>query len=102
MIEHIVLFKLKPTTSSKDISELSKQLADLRFKIPGISKFQWGDNVSPENKQKGFMHGFIMTFPDEKARDNYLPHANHQEVVKRYIDPFVEDVLVFDINTDSF
>ena len=59
------------------------------------SRWEHGVDVSVENKQKGFTHGFVVTFRDEKGRDIYLPHPAHQEFVK-LVGPRVADVLVFD------
>jgi hypothetical protein len=64
-------------------------------RIEAIVGFEHGVDVSVENKQKGFTHGFVVTFGDEKGRDIYLPHPAHQEFVK-LVGPRVADVLVFD------
>ena len=71
-------------------------IADNTFCSPYLQRpFEHGVDVSVENKQKGFTHGFVVTFRDEKGRDVYLPHPAHQEFVK-LVGPRVADVLVFD------
>mgnify|MGYP003336856210 CR=1 FL=1 len=51
-------------------------------------------NGSPPFKSV-LTHGFVVTFKDEKGRDEYLPHPAHQEFVK-LVGPRVEKVIVFD------
>ena len=72
-----------------------RAFAALPQRIEAIVGFEHGVDVSVENKQKGFTHGFVVTFRDEKGRDIYLPHPAHQEFVK-LVGPRVADVLVFD------
>ncbi len=98
-VKHVVLLKLKSNTSSSRIHELFAALAGLQQKIPGIVDFCWGPYSSHEGLNKGFSHGFIMTFANEAARDGYLPHPDH-EVVKAMIlpelDGGLDGVVAFD------
>ena len=97
MIHHIVLFKFKKGTSSEQIETLSKELTILKNKIKGIAHYSWGPSISIEHFEKGYTHGFIMTFIDKPARDNYVPHPLHKELVTKFVDPICEYGLVFDI-----
>jgi len=54
-------------------------------------------NNSPEGKNHGFTHAYLLTFEDSKARDTYLPHPEH----KKFGDllgklGILEDVFVID------
>ena len=51
----------------------------LKGKIPGIVAVEHGVNNSPEKKNLGFTHVFLITFEDATARDAYLPHPEHQK-----------------------
>ncbi len=97
-VQHVVLFKFKSGTLDQKIRELFEELAALKDKIPGILYFAWGPNASPEGLNKGYTHGFIMTFESAEARDRYLPHPEHERV-KDLIFEHLDDVLVFDIET---
>ena len=99
MIKHIVLFKFLPGTTDAQIDTLAHELEQLPTKIPGIVDYLWGPSVSIEHLEKGYSHGFIMTFTDAGARDAYVPHPIHRELIATYIDPLCEDGLVFDIET---
>lgn len=101
MIHHIVFFKFNKGTTKKQIDNLAKALEEVKDKIPGIVKYVWGPSASVENLEKGYTHGFIMTFRDKKSRDNYLPHPAHKEVVSKYVDPICDNGLVFDIEEND-
>ncbi len=98
-IKHVVLLKFKPSTSQEKIDGIFIALAGLKDKIPGILDFSGGAYSSDEGLNKGFTHGFLMTFEDAAARDDYLPHPDH-EVVKKMIlpelDGGLDGVIAFD------
>jgi hypothetical protein len=95
-VEHMVLVKFKSGVSSQQIAEMFSQLAELPRLVPGIRHFAWGTNSSPEGLGQGYTHGFLMIFESRAARDAYLPHPEHERV-KAAIIPWVESVVVFDI-----
>ena len=94
-LRHVVLFKFKPEVTKAQVREVVEAFARLPQRIESIVGFEHGIDVSVENKQKGFTHGFVVTFRDESGRDVYLPHPEHQAFVK-LVGPRVADVLVFD------
>jgi hypothetical protein len=94
-LQHVVSFKFKADTLPKRIEELERAFSGLKSKIREIAAFEWGVNNSPEGKNKGFTHCFILTFRTEQDRDAYLVHPAHQEFVKQ-VRSAVEDVFVID------
>lgn len=94
-LRHVVLFQFTEETTKEEVSEITAKFASLPGRIDAIADFEWGTDVSVENKAAGFTHGFLVTFRNEKGRDEYLPHPAHQEFVK-LVGPHVEKVLVFD------
>lgn len=99
VLRHLVLFKFKPEVKPAEIQEVVDAFKTLPSKIDVIHAFEWGTDVSVENKAAGFTHCFFVTFRDAKGRDTYLPHAAHQEFVKLVV-PRVADVLVIDYWTN--
>ncbi|MBI2641747.1 Dabb family protein [Candidatus Roizmanbacteria bacterium] len=97
MVKHIVFFKFYENTSPKPVEELAKALEKLKDQIPGVTHYVWGPSISIEHLEKGYTHGFIMTFKDKRSRDNYVPHPLHKALIKKYVDPICEQGLVFDI-----
>ncbi len=95
LLRHVVLFQFKQDTSKEKVKQVTATFAALPGKIDAIEDFEWGTDVSVENKAAGFTHGFLVTFRDAKGREEYLPHPAHQGFVK-LVGPHVENVLVFD------
>ena len=85
---------------ASDISKVETAFTQLTSKIEQIKGFEWGLNISPENLNKGFTHGFLLTFTSEKDRGLYLPHPDHI-AFGEIIQPILEDVLVVDYWTNS-
>lgn len=100
VLRHVVLFKFKEGTTKEQIKAIETAFGGLPSKIDTIRDFEWGTDVSPEGKSKGFTHCFFVTFADEKGRDAYLPHAAHKDFVK-LVGPQVEDVCVVDYWTQK-
>ena len=78
-VRHIVVFKYKPGATEQQIQQVTKAFGDLKKAIPGIVSFEHGVNDSPENKNAGFTHVYMVTFENAKARDTYLPHPEHKK-----------------------
>lgn len=100
VLRHVVLFKFKEGTTKEQVKAIETAFGGLPSKIDTIRDFEWGTDVSPEGKSKGFTHCFFVTFADEKGRDVYLPHAAHKDFVK-LVGPHVEDVCVVDYWTQK-
>ena len=92
---HVVSFKFKDSASKDQIKQVEDAFRDLKKKINEIQAYEWGTNVSPEKHDKGFTHGFIMTFDTAANRDAYLPHPEHERV-RDIVVPCLERVVVFD------
>jgi len=82
MIHHLVLLKIRRDVPKKEVEKVFVELANLRKLIPGLLSFSGGPYSSPEGMNKGYTHGFAMTFADAKARDRYLPHPAHEQAKK--------------------
>lgn len=95
LLRHVVLFQFKPDVSQAQIDEVVKAFGDMKQKIDVIVDFEWGTDVSVENRAAGFTHCFQVTFRDEKGRDIYLPHPVHEEF-KKLVGGKLANVLVFD------
>ena len=78
-VRHIVVFKYKPEATPDQIAQVTRAFRDLRKRIPGITAFEDGVNDSPEGKNHGFTHVYLMTFENAAARDAYLPHPEHKK-----------------------
>ncbi len=95
LLRHVVLFKFKDTLTKEQVKEVEQAFAGLPKKIKEIADFEYGTDVSVENKAEGFTHCFVVTFKSTADRDTYLPHPAHQEFVK-LVGPRLDKVLVVD------
>jgi hypothetical protein len=99
MITHRVLLRVRHDVPREQTDDVLASLAGLKDKIPGLLSFSGGPYSSPEGLDRGFTHGFCMTFSDAAARDAYLPHPEHNRVkalVFEVLDGGLEGVLAFD------
>lgn len=95
VLRHVVLFKFKDTSSSRQIKEVENAFRALPGKVDEICDFEWGTDVSVENLQQGFTHCFFVTFRSEADRAAYLPHPAHKQFGK-ILGPHLDKVLVLD------
>ena len=94
-IRHLVLLKFKPEARSAQVQALEVAFAGLASKISAVQSLEWGTNNSPEGLARGFTHCFNLTFADDAARAEYLPHPDHMAFVDQ-LKPALDDVLVLD------
>ena len=78
-VRHVVVFKYTPSATPGQIRQVTEAFRALPGRIPGITGFEDGVNNSPEGKNHGFTHAYLLTFEDAAARDAYLPHPEHQK-----------------------
>jgi hypothetical protein len=92
---HVVSIKFKADAKPDQIKAVEEAFAALKTKVPGITSLHWGTNVSPEKKNQGFTHCFVLTFAGDKDRDVYLTHPEHKAFGK-VLGPVLDDVMVID------
>ena len=95
LLRHVVLFKFKDGTSLQQVTEIEDAFRALPDKIDAICDFEWGTDVSVENRHQGFTHCFLVTFRSEADRAAYIPHPAHKEFGK-LLGPYLDKVLVID------
>src|SRR5262245_45571028 len=92
---HMVFFKFKQSATPEQITKVEDAFRALKKSISQIQSYEWGTNVSTEKRDKGFTHGFILTFRTEKDRNDYLEHPEHR-AFGTLLGPILEDVFVID------
>ena len=92
---HVVAFKFKAAATKDQIQEVVEAFGALKMKVPAIQSLEWGTNISPEKHDKGFTHGWVLSFKSEKDRDGYLVDPAHKAFGK-LVGPVLEDVFVID------
>ena len=66
----------------EDVERVEEAFAALPSKIDEIKAFEWGKDNSPEGKNDGFTHCFLVTFDSEEGRSVYLSHPEHVAFTK--------------------
>ncbi|OWW25600.1 stress protein [Zobellia sp. OII3] len=99
VLRHMVSLKYKEEATDEQVAEAVRAFVDLGKDIPEIADIEWGINDSAEGNSKGLTHCFTLTFNDEHAREIYLFHKAHLDLVSQ-IGPIIADVLVLDYWTD--
>ena len=81
MINHIVLFRLKPGVERSDarVRDSITALVALRDQIDGIERWQHGWNFS--QRPVAYDYALDSTFRSRAALDAYGPHPAHQAAV---------------------
>ena len=95
VLRHAVFFKFKESAGVQDVQRVLAAFEQLPAKIESILDFQWGVRINDDATSGGFTHCFLITFPDEAGRDEYLPHADHQAFAAM-LGPYLADVFVID------
>ena len=78
MIRHIVLIRFQPAVSEARIADLFAELHRIKGKVPGLLEITAGKSESPEQMERGYMHGFVVDFNDWAALQCYQDHPDHQ------------------------
>ena len=78
MIRHIVLTKFKPETSEETISGIYSGLSSVADRLDGAQNFAGGRSESPEQIERGYMHGFTIDFDDWDALQAYADDEEHK------------------------
>lgn len=97
-VRHMVSIKFKETTTPEQVQQVLSAFRDMKTGIPEIYAMEFGPDVSVEHKNKGFTHGFLLTFASEKDRDTYLVHPVHKNFLA-FAKPLLDDIFVIDILT---
>lgn len=100
-VRHIVIIRFSSRTSEEQVRKITDDFRALKEKIPGITSFEQGVNNSPENEGPGITHIYLMTFESIEARDNYLPHPEHQKFSDSLENYDIEEVQVFDYHPEE-
>ncbi|MDW3225232.1 MAG: Dabb family protein [Paracoccaceae bacterium] len=101
MIRHIVLTKFKPETPEDAIAEIYAGLSALSENLPGAQNFTGGRSDSPEQIERGYMHGFVIDFDDWDALQRYANNEAHKALGGRLVANAVggiDGILVVDLD----
>lgn len=93
MVDHIVLFKMKPESTADDKERLLAMLHGLEDKIEGIVSLSAGESFT--DRHQGYTIGLVVRFVDRAALEHYGPHPEHVPV-KEFVSQVCSDVIAVD------
>ncbi|NUB44213.1 Dabb family protein [Fertoebacter nigrum] len=100
MIRHIVLVRFRPDVAETAIAAIFDDLRAIEGKVPGLSSICAGRSESPEQIERGYLHGFTVDFADWAALAAYQAHPDHQRVgaaLVAHAAGGIDGILVFDL-----
>lgn len=100
MIRHIVLTKFRPDVAEATVQSIYSGLSDLSASLPGAGGFTGGRSKSPEQIERGYMHGFVIDFDDWAALETYQNNETHKALGAQLVENAVggiDGILVLDL-----
>lgn len=100
MIRHIVLIRFRPEVPQATIDAIFADLAAIRGRLPGLLDLRHGRSESPEQIERGYLHGFTADFADWDALAAYQAHPDHRRVgaaLVAHAQGGLDGILVFDL-----
>ncbi len=100
MIRHIVLMKARQGVTEAQIATIFSDLAPIQAKLPGILAIHTGRSESPEQIERGYMHGFTVDFADWDALAAYQAHPDHKRAGAALVaasEGGLDGILVFEL-----
>ena len=101
MIRHIVLTRFKPDVSEETIKSIYDGLADVIETLEGAANFTGGRSQSPEQIERGYMHGFVIDFDSWDALQTYTDNEDHKALGSQLVANAVgglDGILVLDLD----
>lgn len=100
MIRHIVLTKFRDDVSDETISAIYAGLAGVTDRLSGAANFAGGRSRSPEQIERGYMHGFTVDFDTWDGLKAYADDPEHKTYGAQIVANAkggIDGVLVLDI-----
>jgi hypothetical protein len=104
MIRHIVLIRFRPAVSQAEITALFAELHLIEGRLPGLIAITSGRSESPEQMERGYMHGFVADFHDWAALQSYQQDQAHQRLGAKLVAAAQggrDGILCFDLPTSD-
>ena len=100
MIRHIVLIRFRPEVTEAQWTAIFDDLRSIEGKVPGLRAVCAGRSESPEQIERGYLHGFTVDFDDWAALAAYQDHPDHRRVgaaLVAHAQGGLDGILVFDL-----
>ncbi len=95
MIDHVVLFKLKPDAAENQIDAMIAALESLTKVIPELLEIHVRRNFADRSQGYGLM--LTSRFQSKEHLRIYADHVEHKRVIAEFVTPVRESVIAGDI-----
>jgi hypothetical protein len=95
-LRHIVLFNYNDEISDETKNQIREEYTALPQEIMHIRKMEWGQEMLLLGVNMDFTDGFLLSFSGFGSYFRYIMHPERIRFVKNYVEPNVEDILIFD------
>lgn len=98
MIRHIVLIRFRAEVTESQAGALLAPLGPLSARLGFAAT--WGRSESPEQIERGYMHGFVADFADWPALAAYQQDEEHKAFgagLVAHAEGGIDGILVFDL-----
>ncbi len=99
MIRHIVLIRFRADVTEPQIATIFAALPKLA-NLPGVLAHTCGRSESPEQIERGYMHGFTIDFTSWEALAGYAENPDHKTFggqLLAHAEGGIDGILVFDL-----
>jgi len=99
MIRHIVLIRFRADVTEAAIAGIFSALPKLAAKL-AVQHYACGRSESPEQIERGYLHGFTIDFASWEALAAYAADPDHQAFGGRLVahaEGGIDGLLVFDL-----
>lgn len=98
MFHHVVLMKFGANADHQFLAKVEAYCELIRAASPKPERYLFRRNIA--SRADGLDYGIVASFGSVKAHDAYQISVIHQEM-KSYMSPFIERIVVCDIDEDS-
>ena len=90
MFHHVVMFRFKDGTDSRQVDKITEGLATLPSEIDVLVAYRFGPDVGIT--EGSWDYGVAGDFATEADYINYSSHPTHLRVIEERIKPFIEEI----------
>ncbi|XP_031107456.1 stress-response A/B barrel domain-containing protein UP3-like [Ipomoea triloba] len=101
IVEHVVLFKVKPDVEAAKVNDMIGKLNGLAS-LPQVAHIAAGALLRARSSSLSFTHMLHSRYRSKSDLADYSAHADHVAVVKGYVLPICEDIMAVDWIPDCF
>mmetsp|Transcript_6216 Transcript_6216/g.9667 ORF Transcript_6216/g.9667 Transcript_6216/m.9667 type:complete len:164 (+) Transcript_6216:170-661(+) len=98
-IAHLVLIEIDSKAPADILAEASDKGGKSLLDIQGVLAAQYGPTIEGSEHSKNFTFGVVVFLDSRGALEKYGPSDPHQAFVKKYVKPYLGEIVGGDMDT---